>query len=209
MADVRVYTMSGEEVGKTELPEEMFAMNVSTHILWEVVRAESLNSRQGTVSTLGRSDVKASGRRPWRQKGTGNARAGTSASPIWRGGGVTFGPTPRHWKIKLNRKVRRKALAGILSERLAEGNLRIVRDLKSSGKTREMTEMLLNHDCAGRRTVILVTDADDDSFVRRASRNIPRVKATSAASVSIHDLVNSEVVLLSEEAIELLKERLL
>lgn len=207
MADVRVYTMSGEEVGKADLPEEMFAMNVSTHILWEVVRAESLNSRQGTVSTLGRSDVKASGRRPWRQKGTGNARAGTSASPIWRGGGVTFGPKPRKWNIKLNRKVRRKALAGILSERLAEGNLRIVRDLKSSGKTREMIELLSNHDCSGRRTVILVTDGD--SLVKRASRNIPRVKATSAASVSVHDLVNSEVVLLSEEAIELLKERLI
>jgi len=207
MADVRVYTMSGEEVDRTDLPEEMFSMNVSTHILWEVVRAESLNSRQGTVSTLGRSDVKASGRRPWRQKGTGNARAGTSASPIWRGGGVTFGPTPRKWNIKLNRKVRRKALAGILSERLAEGNLRVVRDLKSSGKTREMTEMLLSHDCADRRTVILV--ANGDNLIKRASRNIPRLKATSAASVSIHDLVNSEVVLLSEEAIELLKERLI
>lgn len=206
MADVRVYTMSGDEVGKTDLPEEMFAMNVSTHILWEVVRAESLNSRQGTVSTLGRSDVKASGRRPWRQKGTGNARAGTAASPIWRGGGVTFGPTPRKWNIRLNRKVRRKALAGILSERLAEGNLRIVRDLKSSGKTQEMAEMLTNHNCSDRKTVILVTDGD--RLVKRASRNIPHLKTTSAASVSIHDLVNSEVVLLSEEAIDLLKERL-
>ena len=207
MADVRVYTMSGEEVGKAELPEEMFAMNVSTHILWETVRAESLNSRQGTVSTLGRSDVKASGRRPWRQKGTGNARAGTAASPIWRGGGVTFGPSPRKWDIRLNRKVRRKALAGILSERLAEGNLRIVRDLKSSGKTREMIELLSNQNCSDRRTVILVTD--EDSLVKRASRNIPNLKATSAASVSIHDLVNSEIVLLSEEAIDLLKGRLI
>ena len=207
MADVRVYTMNGEEVGITDLPEEMFSMNVSTHILWEVVRAESLNSRQGTVSTLGRSDVKASGRRPWRQKGTGNARAGTTASPIWRGGGVTFGPTPRKWNIKLNRKVRRKALAGILSERLAEGNLRIIRDLESSGKTREMTELLSNHDCRDRRTVILVTSGD--SLLKRASRNIPRLKTTSAASVSIHDLVNSEVVLLSEEAVESLKERLI
>jgi len=207
MADVRVYTMSGEEVDKTDLPEEMFAMNVSTHVLWEVVRAESLNSRQGTVSTLGRSDVKASGRRPWRQKGTGNARAGSAASPIWRGGGVTFGPTPRKWNIRLNRKVKRKALAGILSERLSEGNLRIVRDLTSSGKTSEMAKLLLNHNCAGRKTVILVTNGD--RLVKRASRNIPRLKATSASSVSIHDLVNSEVVLLSEGAIDLLKERLI
>ncbi len=207
MADVRVYTMSGEEVDKTDLPEEMFAMNVSTHVLWEVVRAESLNSRQGTVSTLGRSDVKASGRRPWRQKGTGNARAGSAASPIWRGGGITFGPTPRKWNIRLNRKVKRKALAGILSERLSEGNLRIVRDLISSGKTSEMAELLLNQNCAGRKTVILVTNGD--RLVKRASRNIPRLKATSASSVSIHDLVNSEVVLLSEGAIDLLKERLI
>ncbi len=207
MADVRVYTMSGEEVDKTDLPEEMFAMNVSTHVLWEVVRAESLNSRQGTVSTLGRSDVKASGRRPWRQKGTGNARAGSAASPIWRGGGVTFGPTPRKWNIRLNRKVKRKALAGILSERLSEGNLRIVRDLISSGKTSEMAALLFNQNCEGRKTVILVTNGD--RLVKRASRNIPRLKATSASSVSIHDLVNSEVVLLSEGAIDLLKERLI
>jgi large subunit ribosomal protein L4 len=207
MADIRVYTMNGEEVGKTDLPEEMFNMNVSTHILWEAVRAESLNSRQGTVSTKGRSDVKASGSRPWRQKGTGNARAGTSASPIWRGGGVTFGPSPRKWNIRLNRKVRRKALAGILSERLAEGNLIIVRDLESTGKTREIAEMLSNHNCDNRRTVILVAGGSD--LIKRASRNIPRLKAINASSVSIHDLVNSEVVLLSEEAIDLLKERLL
>jgi large subunit ribosomal protein L4 len=207
MADVRVYTMNGEEVGTTDLPEEMFGMNVSTHILWEAVRAESLNSRQGTVSTLGRSDVKASGKRPWRQKGTGNARAGTVTSPIWRGGGVTFGPKPRKWDIRLNRKVRRKALAGILSERLAEGNLRIVKDLTSSGKTHEIAAMLSNHDCADRRTVILVSDRDD--LVIRASRNIARLKVLNASNVSIHDLVNSEVVLLSEESIDLLKERLI
>ncbi len=206
MADARVYTMNGEEVGKSDLPEEMFGVNVSTHILWETVRAESLNSRQGTVSTRGRSDVKASGRRPWRQKGTGNARAGSSASPIWRGGGVTFGPSPRKWNIRLNRKVRRKALAGILSERLAEGNLRIIRDLKSNGKSREVAELLVNHDCSDRRTVILVKGGDD--LLKRASRNIPRLKTMNASSVSIHDLVNSEVVLLSEEAVDMLKERL-
>lgn len=207
MADATVYTMAGEEVGKTDLPEEMFGMNVSTHILWEAVRAESLNSRQGTVSALGRSEVQASGRKPWRQKGTGNARSGSLASPIWRGGGVTFGPKPRKWNIRLNRKVRRKALAGILSERLSEGNLRILRDLATTGKTRELSEMLVNHDCSGRKTLLLVRNEDD--LLKRASRNIPNLKAADASSVSIHDLVNSEVVLLSEEAIELLKERLI
>ncbi|MBN2585696.1 MAG: 50S ribosomal protein L4 [Candidatus Fermentibacteraceae bacterium] len=207
MADARVYTMAGEEVGNTDLPEEMFGMNVSTHILWEAVRAESLNSRQGTVSTLGRSEVQASGRKPWRQKGTGNARSGSLTSPIWRGGGVAFGPKPRKWNIRLNRKVRRKALAGILSERLAEGNLRVVRDLKSTGRTREMADMLSNHECRDRRTLLLVQDGDQ--MIKRASRNIPNLKAADASSVSIHDLVNSEVVLLSEEAIELLKERLI
>ncbi|OPL19929.1 MAG: hypothetical protein AVO35_00260 [Candidatus Aegiribacteria sp. MLS_C] len=207
MADARVYTMAGEEVGKTDLPEEMFGMNVSTHVLWEAVRAESLNSRQGTVSTLGRSEVRASGRKPWRQKGTGNARSGSLTSPIWKGGGVAFGPKPRKWNIRLNRKVRRKALAGILSERLAEGNLRIVRDLKSTGRTREMADMLMGHECHDRKTLLLVKDGDE--MLKRASRNIPNLKATDASSVSIHDLVNSEVVLLSEEAVELLKERLI
>lgn len=207
MADAIVYTMSGEEVGRTELPEEMFGMNVSTHILWEAVRAESLNARRGTASTLGRSEVQASGRKPWRQKGTGNARAGSVASPIWRGGGVTFGPKPRKWNIRLNRKVRRKALAGILSERLAEGNLRVVRELKSTGRTREVADMLRSHECQGRTTLLLVRD--DDDLLKRASRNIPRLKTADASSVSIHDLVNSEVVLLSEEAVDLLKGRLI
>lgn len=207
MADAIVYTMSGEEVGRTDLPEEMFGMNVSTHILWETVRAESLNSRRGTASTLGRSEVQASGRKPWRQKGTGNARAGSVASPIWRGGGITFGPKPRKWNIRLNRKVRRKALAGILSERLAEGNLRVVRELKSTGRTREVAEMLRGHECQGRTTLLLVRD--DDDLLKRASRNIPRLKTADASSVSIHDLVNSEVVLLSEEAVDLLKGRLI
>lgn len=207
MADAIVYTMSGEEVGRTELPEEMFGMNVSTHVLWEAVRAESLNSRRGTASTLGRSEVQASGRKPWRQKGTGNARAGSVASPIWRGGGVTFGPKPRKWNIRLNRKVRRKALAGILSERLAEGNLRVVRELKSTGMTREVADMLRSHECQGRTTLLLVRD--DDDLLKRASRNIPRLKTADASSVSIHDLVNSEIVLLSEEAVDLLKGRLI
>jgi len=207
MADASVYTMSGEEVDKTQLPEEMFGMNVSTHILWEAVRAESLNARQGNASSLGRSEVRASGRKPWRQKGTGNARSGSLASPIWRGGGVTFGPKPRKWNIRLNRKVRRKALAGILSERLAEGNLRIVRELTSSGKTREMAEMLVSHDCEGRKTLLLVTAAD--GMVKRAGANIPRLTVADASSVSISQLVNSEVLLISEEALELLKERLI
>ncbi len=119
---------------------------------------------------------------------------------------MTFGPSPRKWKIRLNRKVRKKALAGILSERLSEGNLRIIRDLESSGKTREVAEMLINHECSGKRTVILVRDNDEGVF--RASRNIPKLATRPARSVSIHDLVNSEVVILSEEAVDLLKERL-
>lgn len=207
MAEARIYTMSGEEVGRADLPEEMFGTNVSTYLLWEVVRAESLNARQGNASTLGRSQVKASGKKPWRQKGTGQARSGSKTSPIWRGGGVAFGPSPRPWKVKLNRKVRRKALAGILSERLAEGNLKIIRDLDSSGHTREVADMLTSHDCSGRRTMILVDGTGD--MVLRAARNIPRVSTAMAGSVSVRDLVNAEVVLISEVAVDLLKERLI
>lgn len=207
MAEARIYTMSGEEVGTLDLPEEMFGTNASTHLLWEVVRAESINTRQGTVSTLTRSQVNASGKKPWRQKGTGQARSGRKSSPIWRGGGVAFGPKPRPWKIRLNRKVRRKALAGILSERLAEGNLRIIRDLESSGRTREVADMLSCHECTGRRTMILVDDRGEMVF--RAARNIPRVSTAMAGSVSVRDLVNAEVVLVSEVAVDLLKERLI
>ncbi len=206
MAEARIYSMSGEEIGVQELPEEVFGTGVSTHILWEVVRAEQLNRRRGTASTLSRSMIRGSGRKPWRQKHTGRARSGSVKSPIWRGGGVAFGPRPRTWKLKVNRKVRRKALSGILSERLAEGNLRLIRDLLSEeGKTSDIARMLEGLDYTGRRTVILT----DDPLVIRASGNIPRLDAVSAGNVTVGMLVNAEVVLLSEDAIDILKERVI
>jgi large subunit ribosomal protein L4 len=204
MAEARVYSMNGEELGVQDLPEEVFGTGVSTHILWEVVRAEQLNSRRGTASTLSRGLVRGSGRKPWRQKHTGRARSGSVKSPIWRGGGVAFGPSPRIWNLKVNRKVRRKALSGILTERLAEGNLRLIRGLTSEeGRTADVAGMLRSLEFTGRRTVILT----DDPMVVRASGNIPRVDAVSPRNVTVGMLVNAEVVLLSEDAVEALKER--
>jgi large subunit ribosomal protein L4 len=206
MAEARIYSMSGEELGVQELPDEVFGTGVSTHILWEVVRAEQLNRRQGTVATLSRSMVHGSGKKPWRQKHTGRARSGSAKSPIWRGGGVAFGPRPRTWNLKINRKVRKKALSGILTERLAEGNLRLIRDLVSAeGKTADIARMLENLDYTGRRTVILT----DNPLVIRASENIPRVDALSARNVHVGMLVNAEIVLLSEDAVDILKERVI
>jgi large subunit ribosomal protein L4 len=206
MAEARIYTMNGEEVGAVKLPDELFAMGVSTHVLWEVVRAEQLNRRQGNASALTRAEVKGSGRKPWRQKHTGHARAGSFKSPIWRSGGVAHGPKPRLHTRKLNRKVRRKALAGILSERLSEGNLRVIRDLAVTGKTREVREMLGGNGIAGRKTVILT---NGDSLVARAAGNIPGVFAVSASHVPVSTLVNSEVVLVAENALDNLKARVM
>jgi large subunit ribosomal protein L4 len=207
MAEARVYNMKGEEVGTVDLPEEIFGMGVSTHVLWEAVRAEELNARRGTADTQDRRDVSFTGTKPWRQKHTGHARAGSFRSPIWVGGAVAHGPHPRKWSLKINRKVRRKAVAGILSERLAEGNLRLIRDLSCSGRTREIAEMIRNQGYDGRKTVILVDEKDETTL--RAARNIPWATATSARSVSLRTLVGSEVVLLSESAVDLLKERVL
>jgi large subunit ribosomal protein L4 len=207
MAEARVYNMKGEEVGTSDLPEEIFGMGVSTHVLWEVVRAEELNARRGTACAKDRSDINLSGAKPWRQKHTGHARAGSFRSPVWVGGGVAHGPHPRIWNLKINRKVRRKAVAGILSERLAEGNLRLVRDLRCSGKTREIATMLRDHGLEGRKTLILVDEADLVTI--RATRNLPGARAASARSVNVRTLVGSEVVLLSETAVDLLKERVL
>lgn len=205
VAEARVYTMDGDEVGVTELSDDVFGNAGKTHVLWEVVHAEQTNARRGTASSKGRSDVRASGRKPWRQKHTGRARAGTVASPIWRGGGVVGGPKPKQWKAKVNRKLRRKALAGILSERLGEGNLRIIRDLNSQGKTREIADMLEAHECRGRRTVLLIGDGDD--LVVRAARNIPHLRVHKAADVPVSLLVEAEMVLISEPAVEKLTER--
>ncbi len=205
MAEARVYNMKGEEVGTADLPEEIFGTGVSTHVLWEVVRAEDLNSRSGTADSRDRSDVNLSGAKPWRQKHTGHARSGSFRSPVWVGGGVAHGPHPRTWSLKVNRKVRRKAVAGILSERLAEGNLRLIRDLACTGRTAEVVELVRNQGCDGRRTVILVDDSDEMTI--RAARNIPRTVAVQARHVSVRALVGSEVVLLSEKAVDILKER--
>jgi len=207
MAEVRVYNMKGEEVGTSDLPEEIFGTGVSTHVLWEVVRAEELNARSGTAAAKDRSEIKLSGAKPWRQKHTGHARAGSYRSPIWVGGGVAHGPHPRKWSLKINRKVRRKAVAGILGERLSEGNLRLVRDLHCSGKTREIAEMIRDHGLEGRKTLILVDEADRTTL--RAVRNLRDARAASARSVNVRTLVGSEVVLLSEAAVDLLKERVL
>ena len=206
MAEARVYTMNGEEVGAVKLPDEMFAMGVSTHVLWEVVRAEQTNRRQGNACSLTRAEVKGSGRKPWRQKHTGHARAGSFKSPIWRSGGVAHGPRPRFFSKKINRKVRRKAIAGILSERLSEGNLGIIRDLSVEGKTREVREMLGGNGIDGRRIVILT---DGDILVARAAGNIPGVHAVAASRVPVTTLVNSEVVVIAENALEQLKARVM
>lgn len=206
MAEARVYTMQGEEVGAVKLPDEVFAMGVSTHVLWEVVRAEQANKRQGNAATLTRAEVRGSGRKPWRQKHTGHARAGTFKSPIWRSGGVAHGPRPRFYTKKINRKVRRKAFAGILSERLSEGNLRVIRDLSVEGRTREVREMLGGNGLDGRKTVILT---NGDQMVARAAGNIPGVLAVAASRVPVTTLVNSEVVVIAENALEQLKARVM
>lgn len=197
--------MKGEEVGTTRLPEKVFSVGVSTHLLWEVARAESLNARRGTASTKSRSEIRASGSKPWRQKHTGRARSGTVASPIWRGGGVAHGPRPRSWNVRINRKVRRKALAGILTERFEEGNIRLIRDLSSTGKTREIAAFLRDQGCEGKRTLIIV--GEGESNVALAGRNIPRVEVAPGTSVSVSSLVNAEVVILSEKALPLLEGR--
>lgn len=206
MAEARVYTMNGEEVGAVKLPDEMFAMGVSTHVLWEVVRAEQANRRQGNACALTRAEVRGSGRKPWRQKHTGHARAGSFKSPIWRSGGVAHGPKPRVFSKKINRKVRRKAIAGILSERLSEGNLRVIRELSMVGKTQEVREMLGGNGLTGRKTVILT---NGDNLIARAAGNIPGVFAVSASHVPVSTLVNSEVVIIAENALDQLKARVM
>lgn len=207
MPEARVYTMQGDEIEMLQLPDKVFATGVSTHLLWEVVRAEELNIRQGTAYTKSRSKVVGSGSKPWRQKHTGRARSGSIGSPIWRGGGVAHGPRGRHWNISVNRKVRRKALAGILTERLEEGNLRVISELESTGKTREIAEFLKKLGCASRKTVIILGEGEE--LVQRASRNIPGVQTASARNISVRTLVNAEIVLLSKNALDLLEKRVL
>ena len=203
MPKVSVYKKDGSEAGSMTLKENVFGAAVNEAIMHQVVVAQLANRRQGTQSVLSRSEVRGGGAKPWRQKGTGRARHGTTRSPIWIKGGVTFAMKPRDYSQKINKKVKKAAILSALSMKVADKDIIVIEDLKmKSPKTKIMAEILKSFDV---KKALIVTDIKDDSVIR-ASNNIQGVKTSTADSVNVYDLVNYDKLVITKKAVKKVEE---
>lgn len=195
-----VVTREGDSSGKIDLPDDVFGVSAREHVLYEATRAYLTNQRQGTRSTKGRSDVRASGRKPWRQKGLGRARSGTAASPIWVGGGVAHGPKPYAYRWRLPRKTRRLAVRAALSMKAAEGELKIVESLGvSEPKTKRAVELMKSLGIEDRKCLFVLPAKMEDMI--RATNNIPRTKVSLAKEINAYEILDSDMVVIDKEAV--------
>ncbi|MGA2588135.1 MAG: 50S ribosomal protein L4 [Candidatus Aminicenantales bacterium] len=205
MKKVRVLDISGKVKEEIELPDEVFASPVKSHLLYEAAINFHANQRRGTATTKTRAEVSGSNRKPWRQKGTGRARAGATRSPLWRHGGTTFGPRPKDYSYELPKEVKKNALRSALAAKHADRQLIILDDLKlQAAKTKEAVGLLkiLNVDSA------LVVDVRDNAGLFLSLRNVPRVKAVDWNLVNTHDVLNYKWLVLSRKAFTSLMEKL-
>ncbi len=205
MPVVDVYDANREKVGEIELADEIFAVPLKPHLLHEVVVWQLAKRRRGTASTKTRAEVSGGGRKPWRQKGTGRARAGSIRSPLWRGGGVVFGPKPRDYFYRPPRKVRKAALKVALSDKLREQKLVVVRSLGLERiKTRDFAELMKRFEMD--RALVVIPEADE--VVEKSARNIPTVKVLRADGLNVYDILRYEQLMLLEPAVARIEEAL-
>ena len=203
MPTVDLYNMNRDVVGQLELREDIFAVPVKPHVMHEVVLYQLAKRRAGTAKAKGRSEVAGGGKKPWRQKGTGRARAGTSRSPVWRGGGVIHGPQPRSYDMKVPKKVRRLALKMALSQKLLDRELTIVDQLQFEQiKTRDFAALLDRFEL-GKTLVVIPTP---DETVVKSARNIPNVKVLRSEGLNVYDLLNYHNLLLTRETVGKIEE---
>ena len=206
MPSIVVLNQLGAEVGKINLSKEVFAVEPNMQAVYDVVNAERAAKRQGTHDTKGRSEVSGGGRKPWRQKGTGRARQGSIRAPQWRGGGIVFGPTPRSYAVKVNKKVQQLAVKSILSSRVATKDVRVVDlfDLEDY-KTKTLVNVLKNIDVKGK--VLVILDEENPNVVI-AGANIPNVYVQTKAHVSVYDLINADMLVMTKATVKKYEEDL-
>ena len=203
MANVKVFNMSGSEVGSIELNDSIFAVEVNTHVMHQAVVQYLANKRQGTQSALTRAEVRGGGRKPWRQKGTGRARQGSTRSAQWTGGGVVFAPKPRDYSFKLNKKVKRLALKSALTTKVNDGKFVVVDEINlPEMKTKEMVKVLNNLNV--NKSLVVLEDANEKAVV--AARNIPTVKTASVSTINVYDILKYDSVVVTKAAVEKIEE---
>ena len=204
MPSVKVLNMAGNEVGEITLSDVIFGAEVNGAVLHAAVRAYLMNQRQGTQSTLTRTEVSGGGKKPWRQKGTGRARQGSTRAPQWTHGGVALGPKPRDYRVTLNKKTKRAALYSALSAKVAEGSLIVVDEIQCPEfKTKTVVNML-NALGASKKALIVLPEVD--KTVIKSSANIPGVVTTLYNTINVYDILNADKFIISKAAVEKLEE---
>ena len=203
MATVSVYNMEGQEVGTIELNDSIFAANVNEHLVHMAVVQQLANNRQGTQKAKTRSEVSGGGRKPWRQKGTGHARQGSTRAPQWTGGGVVFAPVPRDYSFKLNKKEKRAALKSALSSRVADGKLIVVDELKFDEIKTKNFKAVMDNLKVSKALVVL---AENDEKVVMSARNIPTIKTALTNTINVYDILKGDTLVLTKDAVAKIEE---
>ena len=203
MAKVAVYNMEGKEVDSIELNDSIFGVEINEHLVHMAVLQQLANKRQGTQKAKTRSEVRGGGRKPWRQKGTGHARQGSTRSPQWTGGGVVFAPTPRDYSFKLNKKEKRAALKSALTSRVVENKFVVVDELKlDENKTKKFVEVLKNLNVE--KALVILNDMDEKVIASAA--NIPTVKTTQTNELNVFDVLKYDTVVVTKAAVATIEE---
>ena len=204
MPNMKVVDMAGKEVGEIALSDKLFGAEVNEAVLHTAVRAYLMNQRQGTQSTLTRTEVSGGGRKPWKQKGTGHARQGSTRAPQWTHGGVALGPKPRSYRVNLNKSTKRVALFSALSSKVAAGEMVVVDNITATEyKTANMAEMLKAIGAAKKTLIVL---ADVNGFVIKSCANIPGVKTTQWNTINVYDILNCDSFVVAKDAVAKIEE---
>ena len=204
MPNMKVVNMAGKEVGTIELSEKVFGRKVNEAVLHTAVRAYLLNQRQGTQSTLTRSEVSGGGRKPWKQKGTGHARQGSTRSPQWTHGGIALGPKPRSYRIELNKGIKRAAMFSALSSKVAGNDMIVIDSITATEyKTKDMVKMLSAVGAAKKTLVVL---PEVNSFVIKSCANIEGVKTTQWNTINVYDILNCDTLIVAKDAVAKIEE---
>ena len=204
MPKVAVYTVTGQQAGDLELNESIFGVEVNGALLHQAVVMQLASQRLGTHATKTRGFVRGGGRKPWKQKGTGRARSGSTRSPIWVGGGTVFGPTPRSHAFSMPRKQRRLAIKCALSDKVQSGDFVVLENLDfAAPKTKDVVKML--NDFSVEKKALIIT-ADEAENVEKSSRNIPGVKAINTSGLNVYDILNHSKLFITKDAITRIEE---
>ena len=203
MANVAVYNMEGKEVGTIELNDAVFGVEVNEHLVHMAVVQQLANNRQGTQKAKTRSEVSGGGRKPWRQKGTGHARQGSTRAPQWKGGGVVFAPVPRDYSFKMNKKEKRLALKSVLTGRVLENKLIVLDELKMDEyKTKQFKKVMENLNVKKGLVVL----AENDDKVERSARNLSGINTALTNTINVYDILKSDTLVLTKDAVKKIEE---